>query len=109
MDDLLRETELPDNILQEWLEQLCQKGLLRVVEEDGVEAWTLGMDAGELKLDDLHAALIRREMCVPEAWRDTPLGRTLAGLYLRMERERKEVLGGVSMLDLARAEAENQE
>ncbi len=109
MDDLLRETELPDNILQEWLEQLCQKGLLRAVEEDGVEAWTLGMDAGELKLADLHAALIRREMCVPEAWRDTPLGRALAGLYLRLERERKEVLGGVSILDLARAEAENQE
>ncbi len=39
MGVLARETGVPDNILQEWLDLLCRKGLLHPITDHGVEAW----------------------------------------------------------------------
>jgi len=107
MDDLTGETGVPDNILQEWLDTLCKKGLLRAINDNGVEAWVPGMDASRLYLAEIHDALAGKTMSIPEDWCDTPIGRTLAGLYLRLERERKDTLAGGSIRDLIKSESED--
>ena len=46
LDELTKETDVPDNILQEWLDNLCKKGLLKqVITDDSRGAWVLGQDA----------------------------------------------------------------
>ncbi len=100
LDELNRETGVPDNILQEWLDLLCRKGLLRTVSDQGGEGWVPGRDACHLTLADIHDALSGRAMHVPDDWSDTPLGRRLAGLYLRLDRERAEILGKVTLDNL---------
>jgi len=105
IDSLLRETDVPDDILREWLNILCKKGLLRATDDNGMEAWGPGVDAGRLRLDEVHDALAGKAMHIPEGWGDTPLGRTLAGLYFRLDRERQEALSEISIRDLAEADA----
>jgi len=100
LDDLNRETGVPDNILQEWLDLLCRKGLLRTVSDQGGEGWVPGRDACRLTLADIHDALAGRAMQVPDEWSDTPLGRRLAGLHLRLDRQRAEILGDITLDDL---------
>jgi len=100
MGALSFETGVPDNILQEWLDTLCKKGLLRAISDDGMEAWVPGRDAARLYLTEIYDALADKAMCVPEDWCDTTLGRTLAGLYFRLERERRDALAKVSVRDL---------
>jgi len=104
MDTLTRETEVPDNILQEWLDTLCKKGLLRAISDNGMEAWVPGMDAARLYLTEVYDALAGKMMCIPEDWCDTPLGRRLAGLYLRLDRERNATLAKISIRDLTESE-----
>jgi len=106
MEALARETGVPDNILREWLDTLCKQGLLRTISDNGAEAWVPGMDAAHVYLTDVYDALAGKTMCIPEDWCDTPLGRTLAGLYFRLERERKDTLAGVSIRDLLESESE---
>jgi len=100
MGALSFETGVPDNILQEWLDTLCKKGLLRAISDNGMEAWVPGRDAARLYLTEIYDALADKAMCVPEDWCDTTLGRTLAGLYFRLERERRDALAKVSVRDL---------
>ncbi len=104
MDTLTRATGAPDNILQAWLDVLCKKGLLHAIRDNGTDAWVPGMDAARLHLIKIYDALADKTMCIPDKWRDTILGHTLAGLYFRLERERKDVLADVSIRDLITSE-----
>jgi len=108
MDSLIEETDVPDNILQEWLDILCRKGLLHSINDNGIEAWVPGKDAGQLYLTEVHNALTGKAMHIPEAWCDTPLGRTLAGLYFRLDRQRRETLGNISIRDLIESKTEGE-
>lgn len=107
MDTLLKETGAPDYLLQEWLDMLCAKKLLRSVPENGAETWALAMDAHKLQLNAIHTVLNGDVMHIPSAWRDSPLAVMLAGLYFRLERERGELLESVTLGDLARSEEES--
>ncbi len=101
LSDLMKETDIPDNILQEWLDNLCDKGLLKqVITDDPRGAWVLGQDANSLTLRHIHDALQPEVMEIPEAWKDSPLGSTLNGLYFRMQREHDVYLSDVSIQSL---------
>jgi len=104
MNDLIEETEVPDNILQEWLDQLCRCKLLHTLQDNDIECWTPARDPDNLLLSDIHHALADNAMRVPDDWTDTPLGKTLSGLYFRQERERNTTLGGVSVRQLMQSE-----
>ncbi len=100
LDDLAEELNAPDNILQEWLDELTNKGLLQRVEGDS-GGWVLAIDACRLTLEEIHARLNAPAMSIPKAWRETSFGRLLAGLHFRLERERAESLAGVTLAELA--------
>ena len=109
-DDLVRETAVPDNILQEWLDHLCAQGLLRRTPDNlTTDAWVLGQDAERLTLSRIHHALNSIPMHIPADWQDTMLGRTLSGLYFRMDREEREWLGAITLRDLMEKEMQSQE
>jgi membrane protein len=107
--ELAQETGVPDNILQEWLDHLAAQGLLRRVTDDPADAWVLGQDADRLTLSRVYHALNKMPMLIPPDWQDTMLGRTLSGLYYRMDREEKEWLGAISLRDLKDKETQSQE
>lgn len=94
---LLRETGIPDNILQEWLDHLAARGLMRRTADDAEDTWTLGQDAERLTLSRIHHALNAIPMHIPDDWQDSAIGRTLSGLYFRMDREQQAWLGAVSI------------
>jgi hypothetical protein len=48
-------------------------------------------------------------MHIPADWQDTMLGRTLSGLYFRMDREEREWLGAITLRDLMEKEMQSQE
>lgn len=101
LSELIEETNIPDNILQEWLDNLCTKGLLKqVITDDPRGAWVLGQDASSLTLRRIHDALQPEVMEIPEAWKDSQLGSTLSGIYFRMLREHDVYLSGVSIQNL---------
>ena len=105
LSDLIEETNIPDNILQEWLDTLYEKGLLKqVVSDDPRGAWVLGQDANAMSLQFIHQALQEEPMEIPEAWKDTPLGITLSGMYFRMQREQETYLSSITMADLLEKE-----
>ncbi|MDQ7010815.1 MAG: YihY family inner membrane protein [Mariprofundaceae bacterium] len=110
MGSFLAETGVPSNIMQEWLDRLCDKGLLRNIgnAREG-EGWVPAVSAGQLRLIDIHHALNPAPMQIPEEWLQTPLGRTLNGLYFRMEREQKGLLANISIRDMVRKEEEEAE
>ncbi|MFQ5582023.1 MAG: YihY family inner membrane protein [Mariprofundaceae bacterium] len=109
-EPFLAETGVPNNILQEWLDKLCHQGLLRNIGSSReTEGWVPTMNADQLHLIDIHHALNDAPMQIPEEWQQTPLGRTLNGLYFRMERERKGLLANISMHDLLQKEDEESE
>jgi len=104
--DLAYETEIPENILQEWLDSLCDKGLLKqVLSDDSRGAWVLGKAANELSLDNILHALQPKTMDIPKAWKDTPLGMTLSGVYFRIQREQEAYLSAISLQDLLEKDA----
>lgn len=107
MAELTVETGVPENILQEWLDQLCERGLLHHLQNGGIERWVPARDADNLLLADIQKALAEQAMRVPAEWTDTPIGKTLAGLYFRLERERHAVLGEVTLRRLMQSEKEN--
>lgn len=100
MAELTLETGVPDNILQEWLDQLCERGLLHPLQGGNGERWAPARDPDHLFLADIHKTLAEQPMRVPEEWADTSIGKTLAGLYFRLERERNATLGEVSLRQL---------
>ncbi len=107
MQQLIDETNVPDNILQEWLDELTEHGLLHPTGgQHGNASWVPGRDAHQLTLEDIHNALNEQTMFVPDAWKDTPIGRTLQGLAFRMRREQGQILGRMSMHDLLHKEKE---
>jgi len=107
LTDLTRETGVPDNILQEWLDQLCDHGLLHHLQDNNDERWAPARDPDSLFLADIHKSLSDPPMRVPEEWIDTAIGKTLAGLYFRLDRERNSTLGEVSLRQLMPADGEN--
>jgi membrane protein len=108
--DLIRETGVPDNILQEWLDHLAAQGLLRRTSDNlSADTWVLGQDADRLTLSRIHHSLNKIPMHIPQDWQDTMLGRTLSGLYFRMDREEQEWLGAISLRDLVEKETQSQE
>jgi membrane protein len=101
LNTLIEETNIPDNILQEWLDALCEKGLLKeVVSEDPRGAWVLGQDASSMSLQFIYHALQKEPMEIPPEWKDSPLGTTLSGMYFRVQREQDTYLSSISIADL---------
>ncbi len=100
LDEILEETGVPQNIMQEWLDQLCNLGLLRSTMSSGQPSWVLGRSADELSLLHIYEALNRTAMRVPEDWQDSPIGRRLQGLYFRMNREHARLMQDMTLKDL---------
>jgi len=109
MATLLEDTEVPDNILQEWLDRLCQLELLRQTSVGNQTAWVLGREASNLTLYDIHEAINDSPMQVPPGWQESSLGRQLYGLYYRMDREQKKILKTLSIHDLAERDDEEED
>jgi membrane protein len=105
LQDLTHETDVPDNILQEMMDRLCESGLLmQVLSKDPQGAWVLGRDADKLSLNTIHQALSPNIVEVPEEWQQTPIGRTLSGIYFRMNREQDGILESITIRDLLERE-----
>jgi membrane protein len=105
LKDLTHEADIPDNILQEMMDRLCESGLLKqVMSKDPQGAWVLGRDADKLSLNTIHQALSSNTMEVPEEWQQTPIGRTLSGIYFRMNREQNDILDSMTVRDLLERE-----
>ncbi|MDX8410041.1 MAG: YihY family inner membrane protein [Mariprofundales bacterium] len=100
LEELVESLQIGENILQEWLDDLVAKRLLKQVMEQGHEGWLPGRDAASMQLLTVHRVLNPSPLEVPDVWRETPLGRTLAGLYFRLAREQSAVMGGMVLQDL---------
>jgi len=107
MEYLLEETDVPDNIMQEWLDRLCTLELLRPTHnQDGETTWLPAFDANNMTLNEIYRRLNHEPMEVPLNWQETPLGRQLLGLYFRMEREQDKVLSTISVREILEKEHE---
>ncbi len=105
LHELVAETSIPDNILQELMDSLCERSLLKqVVSRDSRGAWMLGTDADALSLNTIYQALSPCPMEVPEEWQHSSIGRTLSGIYFRMGREQGELLESLNLRDLMEKE-----
>ncbi|MDQ6950914.1 MAG: YihY family inner membrane protein [Mariprofundales bacterium] len=104
LDELVESLDIGENVLQEWLDDLVKRRLLKLAMDQGNEGWLPGRDAASMQLLTVHRVLNPSPLEVPEAWRETPLGRTLAGLYFRMAREQNSVMGRMVLQDLMRKE-----
>ncbi len=109
MRELIDETQVPDNILQEWLDELTRSGLLHPVYENHAapKGWVPGRDVHALSLEAIHEKLNTRTMEVPDEWKDTALGRILQGVHFRLRREQHQILGQISLFDLVRRQEED--
>ncbi|MDX8396216.1 MAG: YihY family inner membrane protein [Mariprofundaceae bacterium] len=106
LDAFIKETDIPENILQEWMDDLSNKGLLQPIADNSEHAWVPGRDASTLTLHNIHQTLNPSELEVPENWQQTVLGRTLSGLYFRLQREQHDVLENIKLRDLMDKEAQ---
>ena len=110
MEELIEETDLPNNILQEWLDQLCSMKLLRHTEANDEESgWLPSFDADQMTLYEIFHRLNERPMEVPEAWQETSMGRQLLGIYFRLSRERSGLLKSMNMRDFMEREHEKDD
>ena len=110
MDDLIDDTDLPNNILQEWLDQLCTLKLLRYTESSDEESgWVPGFDAEQMSLYEIFVRLNETPMEVPEEWQETSIGRQLAGLYFRLGRERSGLLKSMNIREIMEKEQEKDD
>jgi len=110
MNDLIEETDLPNNILQEWLDQLCTIDLLRRTSSGNDEScWLPGFDAEQMTLFEIFHRLNETPMEVPADWQETSLGRQLAGRYFRLGRERSSLLKSMNIRDIMDREQENDD
>ncbi|RMH61936.1 MAG: YihY family inner membrane protein [Zetaproteobacteria bacterium] len=101
ISSLIEETGVPDNLLQEWLDELVRCGLLFATHDNH---WVLAGDARRLTLDKIHAALNQASLTIPKAWQEHTLGQVLRGIYFRLQREQSLTLGQLSLYDLLRKE-----
>jgi len=107
MHDLIEETDLPNNILQEWLDQLCTVNLLRSINADADDSgWLPGFDAEQMTLFEIFHRLNEIPMEVPDNWRNTSLGNQLAELYFQLGRERCGLLKSMNIRDMMDRELE---
>jgi len=105
MKDLVTETSIPENILQEMMDSLCEKSLLKqVVSNTAQSSWVLGIDADVLTLDTIHSALSSEPMEVPEVWQQSSIGRTLSGIYFRIGRKQQDLLHSINIRKLMEKE-----
>ena len=110
ISDLIEETDLPSNILQEWLDQLCSIELLRHTGTDKDETgWLPGFDAEQMTLFEIFHRLNDTPMEVPDIWQETSFGRQLAGIYFRLGRERSGLLKSINMRDMMDREHESDD
>lgn len=111
LEEILDETGVPQNIMQEWLDQLCNLGLLRSTApgSSGQAAWLPGRSPDELTLLHIYQALNRTPMRVPEDWQNSPLGRRLQGIYYRMDREHAKLMQDMTLKDLINGDGEDSE
>ncbi len=100
LPQLAEDLMVPDNLLQEWLDDLVARGLLKEVNDRGRAGWLPGRDAATMQLLTVHRVLNPSALEIPADWRETALGRTLAGLYFRLSRQQNGVLGGMVLQDL---------
>ncbi len=108
MSDLIEETDLPNNILQEWLDQLCTIELLRHTGTGNDDSgWLPGFDAEQMNLFEIFRRLNDTPMEVPDIWQETSFGRQLAGIYFRLGRERSGLLESMSIRDMMDREHES--
>ncbi len=109
MHDLIEETDLPNNILQEWLDQLCAIQLLRRTDSGNDESgWLPGFDSEQMTLFEIFRRLNETPMEVPQDWQETPVGRQLTGIYFRLGRERSGLLKSMNIRDIMEREHENE-
>jgi len=101
LNSLIEETGVPENLLQEWLDELARHGLLFAT-HDG--CWVLARDAHQLTLHDIFKALNPMPLSIPEAWRDTPAAQLLGNIYFRLQREQTRALSELSLHTLMRME-----
>ncbi|RMH51681.1 MAG: YihY family inner membrane protein [Zetaproteobacteria bacterium] len=101
--------ELPEHLLQEWLDDLARRGLLKQVDDHGRIGWIPARDAASLRLLTLHRILNPAPLEIPEAWRGTVPGRLLAGLYFRLARAQKGVFGTLVLQELLDRQQRAQE
>jgi len=110
LNALIEETNIPNNILQEWLDQLSGRGLLRSTLSNHDETgWLPGFDIDKMTLHDIFQHLNDLPMDVPETWQDSSLGRQLSGIYFRLERERSDLLNRVSIREFMKRQEEKDE
>jgi len=110
ISDLIEETDLPNNILQEWLDQLCAIDLLRHTNSGHDDSgWLPGFDAEQMTLFEIFHRLNETPMEVPDIWQETSLGRQLTGLYFRLGRERSSLLKSMNIRDIMDREHENDD
>ncbi len=110
LNELIEETDVPNNILQEWLDRLCEDGLLRSTVSHREEAgWLPGFDVDKMNLDDIFQNLNDIAMDVPDSWQESSLGRQLAGIYFRIERERTDVLSRMNMREFMQRQEEKDD
>ena len=110
LNGLIQETDVPSNILQEWLDQLSERGLLRSTLSNRDEAgWLPGFDIDKMTLHDIFQYLNDVPMDVPDAWQDSPLGRQLSGIYFRLERERTDLLRQMNIREFMRRQEEKED
>jgi len=110
LTELIEETDIPNNILQEWLDQLCVSGLLRSTSSNHEEAgWLPGFDVDKMNLHEIFHYLNDQPMDVPDAWVDSPLGRQLTGIYFRLERERSELLSHMNLREFMQRQYEKED
>ena len=105
MKELVTETSIPENILQEMMDSLCEKSLLKQVLSNNAQgSWVLGVDADVLTLDTIHKALSSEPMEVPEVWQQSSVGRTLSGIYFRIGRKQQDLLKSINIRNLMEKE-----
>ncbi|MDX8390562.1 MAG: YihY family inner membrane protein [Mariprofundaceae bacterium] len=102
LESLISETGVPGSTLQKWIGSLNEKGLLQRVagESDTEDTWVPSFDSTILTLQHIHQALRSSEMEVPEGWQQTYMGRTLSGIYFRMQREQNLLLSNITLKTL---------
>lgn len=100
MDELLDETDVPENILQEWLDRMTELELLRRTDHHGEQRWVLARESERMELMTIFQHLNDAPMHIPEEWHEHELGRLLAGLYYRMHREHTSILEHMNLKQL---------
>lgn len=99
-DAFAEETKLSDNVIQEWIDHLCNKGLLqRVVTKNNEDRWTLSHDPHALTLTDIHQMLIGKALSIPEEWKDSPVADNLRPLYQKLEQNNADMLSHITLSD----------